>query len=119
MPEEPPDMPTTAGRDAGAEAVGGGSGALWIAERRCGGTDPVFSCAGAWACERNGLLNREVSELQLTAATEIVARMAKRNTDSERPGSTTRRIGFPTRTQQDGWGVNKARVNKRLRMRQP
>jgi hypothetical protein len=45
--------------------------------------------------------------------------MAKRNTDSERPGSTTRRIGFPTRTQQDGWGVNNARVNKRLRMRQP
>src|SRR6266404_6757207 len=101
MPREPPAVPITPGRVCGADAFGGGSGALWMADCFCWATEPVTSLDGAWVCERNGLYwNRCVSELQLTAATEIVARTAKRNTLSERPGSSTQRIGFPTRTQQ-------------------
>src|SRR4051812_37943515 len=115
MPAEPPAVPITTGRVAGAAAFGGGSGALWMTACFCAVTEPVVSPAGV--CERNGLLKREVSALQLTAATEIVARTARRNTESERPGSTTQRIGFPTRTRQDSGRVNNARVNKRLRMK--
>ena len=104
MPWEPPAVPITTGRVCGADAFGGGSGELWMAECFCWATEPVTSFDGAWVCDRNGLFwNRAVSELQLTAATEIVARTARRNTLSERPGSTTQRIGFPTRTQQDEW----------------
>ena len=68
-------------------------------------TEPVTSFDGACGLGRKDLSdsNRWVSELQLTAATEIVARTARRNNRSERPGSSTQRIGFPTRTQQDKW----------------
>src|SRR5664279_1442138 len=107
MPREPPAVPTTTGRDCGAEAVGGGSGELWIAEFRCE-TEPVTSFEGALACGRKYRSDskRWVSELQLTAASEIDARTARRNTFSERPGSTTQRIGFPTHTQLDERAVN-------------
>src|SRR4051812_37829546 len=102
MPLDPPAVPTTTGRVDGAAALGGGSGELWIDERL--ETEPVTSLlfGETWACGRKILSDskRCVSELQLTAATETVARMATRNKRSERPGSTTR-IGFPTRTQQD------------------
>src|SRR4051812_17932051 len=87
-----------AGRVAGAEALGGGgSGELWIAACRCG-TEPVTSFAGAWTLEDDRKIRsdskRWVSELQLTAATEIDASTARRNNRSERPGSSTRRIGL-------------------------
>src|SRR4051812_39948073 len=99
---------------AGFPAVGGGSGALWIVER-FGETEPVTSCEGCGALALNGLtLNRWVSSLQLTAATAIVAKMARRNRRGERPGSTTQRISFPTRTRQDERAVNATRVNKLL-----
>ena len=88
MPREPPAVPITTGRVCGADAFGGGSGELWMAECFCWATEPVTSLDGPWACERNGFWNRAVSELQLTAATEIVARTARRNTLSERPGSS-------------------------------
>ena len=82
------------------QGYGGGSGELWMAECFGWATEPVTSFDGA-GDDRNGLdWNRAVSALQLTAATEIVARTARRNTLSERPGSSTQRIGFPTRTQQ-------------------
>src|SRR5262245_15029019 len=95
-------------------APGGGSAALCTLAWRCGWlTEPVTSLAEL--LERKKLLSKRcVSELQLTAATEIVARTARRNQRSERKGSTTRRIGFPTRTQQDEEGVNNAPVNKFL-----
>jgi hypothetical protein len=118
IPREPPALPITTGRVAGAAAFGGGSGELWIDDCRCCGTEPVTSFEGAWfdeVRERKNLSDskRWVSALQLTAATEIDASTARRNKRSERPGSTTR-IGFPTHTQQDKKGVNNARVNKRL-----
>src|SRR6476646_9025384 len=113
-----PAVPTTAGRVCGADTFGGGSGALWMAACFCGGTEPVTSPDEAWVREPNRLYwNRCVSELQLTAATEIVARTARRNNLSERPGSSTQRIGCPTRTQQDDGRVNRARVNRCLRMK--
>src|SRR6476619_6298247 len=119
MPFDPPAPPVTTGRVCGAPAFGGGgNGELWMAECFCG-TEPVTSAVGAGAFDRNGLYAvRWVSALQLTAATEIVARAAKRNTRSERPGSSTQRIGFPTRTQLDKGRVNNARVNNRLRMKE-
>src|ERR1043166_2670187 len=98
MPREPPEVPITTGRVCGAEAVGGGNGELWMDECFCWATEPVTSFDED--CDRNGLEKREVSALQLTAATEIDAKTARRNTFSERPGSSTQRIGFPTRTQQ-------------------
>src|SRR6185295_7969155 len=104
MPLEPPAVPTTAGRVDGAAALGGGgSGELWIDERFCG-TEPVTSLfEDTLACGRKNLSDskRWVSELQLTAATEIDANTARRNNWAARPGSSTQRIGFPTRTQQD------------------
>src|SRR5581483_3707932 len=100
MPGEPPVVPTTAGREAGAAAVGGGSGALCTALRD-GVTEPVTSPLPV--LERNGLASKRwVSELHPTTVAEMDASRAKRNRRSERPGSTTRRIGFPTRTQQTG-----------------
>jgi hypothetical protein len=119
MPLDPPAVPTTAGRDPGADAVGGGSGALWMDDRRCD-TEPVASFEDTWACGRKILSDskRWVSELQLTAATEIDANTARRNKRSERPGSSTQRIGFPTRTQLDNRGVNSERVNNRLSRQQ-
>src|SRR5665213_1928006 len=100
MPREPPAVLMTEGRVPGAAAPGGGGSAtLWIAECFCG-TEPVTSLVADLV--RNGLdVKRWVSELQLTAATEMVARTATRNTRSERPGSTTQRIGFPTHTRQN------------------
>src|SRR3954471_11871827 len=103
MPREPPAVPITTGRVCGADAFGGGSGELWMAECFGWATEPVTSFDGA-GDDRNGFdWNRAVSALQLTAATEIVARTARRNTLSERPGSSTQRIGFPTRTQRRQW----------------
>ena len=106
---EPPAVPVTTGRVAGADAVGGGSGALWIDECLCG-TEPVasfeepwFEGACAWGRKNLSDSKRWVSELQLTAATEIVARTARRNTRSERPGSSTQRIGFPTHHATGQW----------------
>jgi hypothetical protein len=75
-----------------------GNGELSIDEFFREATEPVTSFAGAsfdWACDRNGLeLKRAVSELQLTAAIEIVAMTATRYQRSERPGSSTQRIGL-------------------------
>jgi hypothetical protein len=115
IPADPPETPPDAtGRVAGAP--GGGNGALWTEPWLFETTDPVVS----WdeLCVANGLpllSKRWVSPLQLTATTEIEARMARRKHWSERTGSATRGIGFPTRTQQDGERVNNAPVNKRLR----
>src|SRR5476649_102298 len=97
MPREPPAVPITTGLVAGADPVGGGSGELWMVACFCGVTEPVVSPGCGWFCEVWNHLsdsNRWVSELQLTAATEMVARTARRNRRSERPGSSTQRIGF-------------------------
>src|SRR6188768_879 len=100
MPGEPP----ATGRVPGAEAVGGGSGWLCTLDERCCWTVPVTSCgccAEACGLPPNGLESkRSVSELHPAAAAEIVANKARRNRRSERRGSATQRIGFPTRTQQ-------------------
>src|SRR5688572_12897135 len=103
MPGEPPDEPPATGRVAGAEAVGGGNGWLCtLDERRCW-TVPVTSCeccAEACCPEPNGLESKRLmSELHPAAAAETVANKARRNRRSERRGSATQRIGFPTRTQ--------------------
>ena len=103
---------------ARAALGGGGSGALWIAA--CLLRDRAGHLAGGRLAEDRTDCRFEA--MGVGAATDRSDRNrspARRGgtTRSERPGSSTQRIGFPTRTQQDKRRVNSARVNKRLRMK--
>jgi hypothetical protein len=56
-------------------------------------TEPVTSEEAGVLLEENGFSKRDDSELQLTAATVMIANAATRGHASERRGSTTLRIG--------------------------
>src|SRR5947199_7921362 len=103
MPLEPPAVAVSAGTVAGAciAAVFGGAGSgLLCTPVDLLATEPVTSLLPPDDAERlepNGslTLKRDDSELQLTAATAITAKMAKRGHEGERKCSTALRIGSP------------------------
>src|SRR5712692_3645646 len=102
MPLEPPAVALTVGTVAGAciaAVFGAGSGLLCTLAGRLA-TEPVTSLLlldEAVRLEPKGslALKREDSELQLTAATAITAKMAKRDHGGERRCSATLGIGLP------------------------